>query len=264
MRVLLTARCLLVLIATSYFLSSPVDAFGATDTTEVYQYRSSPKGTDRPRSKESVQMTFRTTNEHMECSSQTIHDKFIEDVNVTTDLKGQLIFATRTTKKKVNKKVTDQCTIWLKDDKVHIKTSQKKTEVRRIEHDQKSAVDLSLLYLMRSFPFETDEEWQVLMADFSGRFITVAIRNRGKERLTVPAGHFQCYRMEVTISVLMLKARINYWLTTTEPHFLVKHEGKKGPFTRKYTTVLVTSPRGTTDGGAEQGTEGDGSQTRRP
>jgi hypothetical protein len=99
---------------------------------------------------------------------------------------------------------------------------------------------MSLLYLLRSFPFNRSGQWRVFMADFSGQFITVSIRDQGMERVIVPAGTFDCYRVEVTVSFLFLKAKITYWLTTSPPHFLVKHEGRRGPFTKTYTTALVS------------------------
>ena len=76
------------------------------------------------------------------------------------------------------------------------------------------------------------------MVDFSGQSVTVSIRSQGTELVTVPAGSFECYRLEVGIGIAFLKATITYWLTKNPPHFLVKHSGKKGPFTKSFTTVL--------------------------
>lgn len=121
--------------------------------------------------------------------------------------------------------------------------TKKTAKKRKLPKSQKLAVDISLLYQMRSFPFGKYEEWQVFMADFSGHFITVSVRDRGVERITVPAGTFECYRMEVDVGWFFLKTKIIYWLTANSPHFLVKHEGKRGPFTKSYTTMLNSMER---------------------
>jgi len=43
------------------------------------------------------------------------------------------------------------------------------------------------------------------MIDFSGRSVTATARQTGIERITVPAGEFSCYRMEVLIETFLLK-----------------------------------------------------------
>jgi len=43
------------------------------------------------------------------------------------------------------------------------------------------------------------------------------------------------------------RPKIVFWLSRAEPHFLVKHVGKRGPFTDTFETVLTAV--GTPDGG---------------
>ena len=38
----------------------------------------------------------------------------------------------------------------------------------------------------------------------------------------------------------VLRPRIVYWLTKDAPHFLVRNEGKRGPFTDTYITTLIS------------------------
>jgi hypothetical protein len=102
------------------------------------------------------------------------------------------------------------------------------------------AVDASLLYLLRSFPFDTEAQWRVFMVDFSGHSIRITARHTGTEMVIVPAGDFDCYRIEVTVNLPIFQPKILIWLTKSEPHFLVKHSGKRGPFTPKYETTLKT------------------------
>jgi hypothetical protein len=92
----------------------------------------------------------------------------------------------------------------------------------------------------RTFPFATGKEGQVYMVDFSGTSIGVTVRQAGNEQVVVPAGAFDCYRMEVVVNIPLLRPKITYWITTSEPHFLVKSEGKRGPFTSAYVTSLLS------------------------
>jgi hypothetical protein len=100
-------------------------------------------------------------------------------------------------------------------------------------------VDASLLVLMRHFPFDRQTTQTVFMADFSGRTVAVLVHDAGVEKVSVPAGNFQCHRMEVVVDTFLIKPRITYWISVAEPHCLVKHSGKRGPFTHAYTTSLV-------------------------
>ena len=114
---------------------------------------------------------------------------------------------------------------------------------REVPEGTPVAADVSLLHLMRSFPFGTDAVWSVFMADFSGSFVSVSITNAGTESVSVPAGVFLCHRMDVAVKILFFRPRITFWLSAEPPHFLVKHRGKRGPFTRTYATELVAIGR---------------------
>jgi hypothetical protein len=101
-------------------------------------------------------------------------------------------------------------------------------------------VDGSLLLLFRSFPFDRSVTWFLFMVDFSGASITVELRQAGVESVIVPAGTFECYRMDVVVGIPLLRPRIIYWVTKKAPHFLVKSIGKRGPFTDSYETFLLS------------------------
>jgi hypothetical protein len=102
------------------------------------------------------------------------------------------------------------------------------------------AVDSSLLLLLRSFPFGTPAVWRLLMVDFSQVTIAATVSHVATERIRVPAGEFECHRMEVVVALGPLKPRVTFWISSAEPHFLVRHEGKKGPFTPYYETSLLS------------------------
>jgi len=66
------------------------------------------------------------------------------------------------------------------------------------------AVEGSLLVLLRFFPYDSATRWDLFMIDFSGESVTASARQAGIERITVPAGEFPCYRMEVVIHTFIL------------------------------------------------------------
>jgi hypothetical protein len=133
--------------------------------------------------------------------------------------------------------------IWRDQQKVVVERGTEsgiKTKEHRLPRDKELAVDGSLLALLRFFPFDTGKKWDLFMVDFSGYSITVTVSQEGREKITVPAGEFECYRLVVVVNLPLLKPKITYWLRTRKPNFLVKHVGKRGPFTPSYTTFLVS------------------------
>ena len=64
-------------------------------------------------------------------------------------------------------------------------------------------------------------------------------RQAGIERITVPAGEFSCYRVEIRIHILILNPTTVCWVSTEKPHFVVRYEGKRSLFGPKYTTTLI-------------------------
>jgi hypothetical protein len=91
---------------------------------------------------------------------------------------------------------------------------------------------------MRGFPFGSGALREVFMADWSRRTVDVDVREKGVETVEVPAGTFECYRMEVVVKVLVFRPRITFWIATAPPHFLVRHRGRRGPFTPTFVTTL--------------------------
>jgi hypothetical protein len=132
--------------------------------------------------------------------------------------------------------------IWRDGNKVVVE-KQIEGGIKRREHrvppDKELAVDGSLLALLRFFPFDEGKKWNLFMVDFSGYSIGVTVFQEGREKISVPAGDFECYRLVTVVNIPVLKPRITYWLWIQKPNFLVKHRGKRGPFTPSYTTSLV-------------------------
>ena len=51
------------------------------------------------------------------------------------------------------------------------------------------------------------------MVDFSGLSITVTYSQAKEERVAVPAGTYDCYRIELVVDIPLLKPKIIYWNT---------------------------------------------------
>jgi len=119
--------------------------------------------------------------------------------------------------------------------------SERKKELKNIEvpGDKTLAVDASLLILMRYFPFDQKDKWEVFMVDFLQHSVFVEVRQAEVEKIVVPLGEFECYRMDVVVKAFVFRPKITFWISKTPPHFLVKHRGKRGPFTPTYTTSLI-------------------------
>jgi len=115
-----------------------------------------------------------------------------------------------------------------------------KTKVIDLPADKPLAVDASLLLFFRHLPFESRDAREVFMVDFSQHTVTVDVRSRGLETVEVPAGTFACHHVEVTVKVFVFRPKIHFWLSADPPHFLVKHSGKRGPFTPTFSTVLTS------------------------
>jgi hypothetical protein len=208
---------------------------------ETYRYTSAPGARLDERGKETIIMSYSSAAGLVRLSSQTLSRDSLQTVTITLTPQGDVVAASLESATSLGGEVIQRSRIRKEDGTVYVDVSHgqtSNTQSIRIPDGKKLAVDASLLHLMRQFPFGTGEEWHVFMVDFSGESVTVSVRNQGTEFVTVPAGAFPCYRMEVRVGIAFLKATITYWLTKNPPHFLVKHRGKKGPFTRTYTTVL--------------------------
>jgi len=115
----------------------------------------------------------------------------------------------------------------------------RKRRVRKIPEGLPVAADGSLLILFRRLIDRGAQATDVFMVDFTGVTVTAGIRFTGTERIEVPAGSFDCHRIEVSLRIPLLRPKVIFWLAKEQPHFMVKHQGKRGPFSRTYTTSLL-------------------------
>lgn len=223
------------LIAAALALLTAVPA--AADTLERYVTVSRPDGDDSR--KEVDHVTIKTTETY------TVY-RFSTDVGtanrrgwVRVDTDGAFIAALRI---RTGEDDSGVDSLWVADGRLFAaRRHDGETRVKDYElpDDKPSSVGASLLLWMRHFPFGSGRELRVFMVDYSQRKVDVVVREKGIETVEVTAGTFECHRMEVEVQVPIFNPRITFWLTTEAPHFLVRHEGKRGPFTPTYETELV-------------------------
>ena len=208
---------------------------------EKYRYQAFAIGSEAVQ-KEIIEMEFRVSDRSVEYISKAISSEGIEEITIHMDSQGRFISGIRSMANHLERQVRQE-RVWRADHRVYVDDNPEKGKKKKeYELPQGSglAVDGSLLVLLRSFPFNEDKEWNIFMVDFSGYSVTVTVRQAGMEKISVPGGEFECYRVEVVVNIPILRPKIIYWISKIRPHFLVKHQGKRGPFTSTYLTSLLS------------------------
>jgi hypothetical protein len=218
---------------------NPKEAAGGP-RVEKYRYEAIP--TDHQTSpKDFIEMEFIDAEGGTEYRSKINSTSSFEEISIQMDKEARFISGLRRSLEGLERPVGQE-RIWRDGNKVVVE-KQIEGGIKRREHrvppDKELAVDGSLLALLRFFPFDGGKKWNLFMVDFSGYSIGVAVFQEGREKISVPAGDFECYRLVTVVNIPVLKPRITYWLWIQKPNFLVKHRGKRGPFTPSYTTSLV-------------------------
>lgn len=206
---------------------------------ERYAYEALPLGNEDRSGAERIEIELARTTDGQRYAMRTESPGEVEEITLLLDREHRVLSGERRQRRTPGSGATI--------DKVRIDPqfayveggSSGKAARLRLPQGGMTAVDGSLLVLLRDFPFDSTGEWSVFMVDFSAASVTITVRQEGQETVTVPAGTFACYRMEATVGIPLLRPRILYWLTKEEPHFLVKQQGKRGPFTRSYVTSLT-------------------------
>jgi hypothetical protein len=209
---------------------------------ETYHYQAVPAGENAESRKEFIEIELISNGKGLEYVSNVTSAKHTETINLKMDEEGRFISGLRRVLNRKNQMLSNE-KIWKDEKKVYIERDSDGTRKRNqidLPTDKPLAVDGSLLILLRSFPFNTDTQWNVMMVDFSGYSVTVKVRQSRIENIVVQAGKFECYRVEVVVDLPIIRPTLTYWLTTDRPHFLVKNIGRRGPFTSTYVTTLVS------------------------
>ena len=114
-----------------------------------------------------------------------------------------------------------------KPDKVKLTvTAGEKETTREIKLDSAVYDNEQVLYLIRRMPLQEDytARFQIFPVQ-SGAVSECKIAVTGKEKLTVSAGTFDCYAVELTVYVGQVKALEHHlWISTDRHQYLVKYD----------------------------------------
>jgi hypothetical protein len=209
---------------------------------ERYRYEAVPVKSREASSRKTIEMSIDHDDSQTTFTMKTVSKKEVESITIELDADGSFISGTRNVSHPSGKPKFEG-TMWRKQQTVYARRlSGKRLKTREfsLPKNKPLAVDGSLLLRLRSFPFDQNREFKLFMVDFSQHSVSVTVRQAGVETIWVKAGEFECYRLEVIIHAFVFRPKITYWVTKMEPHFLVKHRGKIGPFTKTYITQLVS------------------------
>ena len=240
-----------LLLALSLLVSCPAARDSSSqappDTrVEWYQYVSVPEDDPESRYPEITQATITTSPGSMRYEFTIERGERIERGWIETDARATFTGARRTVHEG-DRGLVEYDSMWVDNDDLYVRRVRperkrgRKDQVKDfdIPDDKPLVVDASFLLWLREFPYGSGASSKVFMVDFSQHKVTVEAVDRGVETVTVPAGTFDCHHVEVIVMVLWIKTRIDFWMSTSAPHFLVRHQGKRGPFTDSYVTELV-------------------------
>jgi hypothetical protein len=190
--------------------------------------------------KEEIELTLSFEEDSSAYASTMVSAKSDERITVKMTKEGNLISGLRSLRRSLEGPAEEK--IWRDGKTAYVQQTSgtdKKTIQMDIPEGRTLAVEGSLLVLLRFFPYDSATRWDLFMIDFSGKSVTATARQTGIERITVPAGEFSCYRMEMLIHVFILNPTIICWVTTEKPHFVVKYVAKRSLFSPKYITTLI-------------------------
>lgn len=114
------------------------------------------------------------------------------------------------------------------DDRVHfIYPGPKRNKVDKVPEDR---YDINtILEVVRGFPFGQEKAKFTLVTPehIVGAYIKIV----GNERITVPAGTFDCYQLKAGISGLagkIVRTRFYFWVEKNHPHRVIKYTDSSG------------------------------------
>lgn len=219
-----------------------IKAENSLEKKERYRYEAVPEGSREVSRKKSIDMNINRTDSQTIFTMKSVSAKEVEYIRLELDVDSNFVSGIRNVTHPSGKPKFGG-SIWRKQQTVYVKrVSGRNQKIREYDlpENKPFVVDGSLLLLLRSFPFDQNREWKLFMVDFSQNSVSGVIRQAGMETIRVKAGEFECYRMELIVHAFIFRPKITYWISKMEPHFLVKHRGKIGPFTRAYITQLIS------------------------
>ncbi len=98
------------------------------------------------------------------------------------------------------------------------------------------------VHILRGFPFAGKTKILLNVFYYRPGIAEYNVENKGIEKVKVPAGEFDCYRVETGATGIssMIIGKAQYWYSKDASHFLVKYVGKPQPFGAVQTSELVS------------------------
>ena len=103
---------------------------------------------------------------------------------------------------------------------------------------------------LRSLPFERSRPVDLHLLSNEPRLYEISFEVRGRERVRVPAGEFECYKVELVPGLGVLNLfrfaipKAYFWFTVDPPHYWVRYEGlENGRGTPQVVMELTTLER---------------------
>lgn len=123
-----------------------------------------------------------------------------------------------------------------KDGSAHFDMPSQKLD-RSIKLDGDYYDNSTLYHFLRAFPFGTNKRinFNLVMDGRGGSMvgpIGIYVQEIGRERIQVPAGAFDSFKLEMGVSgpvgLFAGKYKYYFWYTASEQHYLVKYQDKAG------------------------------------
>ena len=116
---------------------------------------------------------------------------------------------------------------------------EKKPKRKKIGHRQDGYNGLVLPHCLKGFPFETRKEVEIRLTPpfrpgvpfWAWKMWKSYARYLGTEKVTVPAGTFDCYKLEVGASGGIIKrvtSKYYFWFAKEPPYQFIKYQDKDG------------------------------------
>ncbi len=218
-------------------VAAPGTEAAAGPAKETYLYTSVPSGEGET---ESIEITITGTETGGTYSSRIDKDEERQETRIETDALGRFSAGYSRVSKSSGNDVRNTRS-WRNGNTIYLEGDSQSVKAIKAPRGAEPALDGSILLLLRSFIKSNKSDEDVFLISFSGKSVKAKIRNTGIETVSVPAGNFECHRIEIGIPVLFTRSKITAWLTKNAPHGLIKLQGKRGPLTASYTTILVSN-----------------------
>jgi len=90
---------------------------------------------------------------------------------------------------------------------------------------------LTLFYVLRGFPYEREKKIKFPLVMPKPRVVKVSLEQVSKESVTVRAGTFLCYKLQMKLAGILgrfYRKKWYFWFSVEKPHHFVKYEPPTG------------------------------------